>query len=117
MIKNSATYISKTILVAIFVILSFSQKELYGAKETGTERIRECKGNGEVGDFDPVHSGEGLNAKVGKEMDYNLSNPFCILNFAATYATIKLSVSSINAFCKSGPVFPRIAPSIVKDLA
>ena len=117
MIKNSATYISKIILVAIFVTLSFSQKELYGAKETGTERIRECKDNGEVGDFDPVHSGEGINAKVGKEMDYNLSNPFCILNFAATYATIKLNVSSINAFCKSGPVFPRIAPSIVKDLA
>jgi len=115
-IKNSAKYISKIILVAIFVILSFSQKELYGARQTGVERIRECKENGEPGDFEYMYTGEGINIKIGKEMDYNLTNPSCIAHFATTYATIKISLSLINGACKSGSIFPRVAPSIVKDL-
>ena len=117
MIKNSAKYISKIILVAIFVTLSFSHTELYGARETGVERIRECnKDNGEVGDFEYMYTGEGLTTRIGKEMDYNLTNPFCILHFATTYAKIKLSLTAINIGCKSGSIIPRVAPSIVKDL-
>ena len=110
MIKNSATYISKIILVAIFAILSFSQKELYGAKESGVERIRECKENGEVEDFQKFNSPEL------KEMDYNLSNPVCIANFAVQYAIVKGAIAGINSFCGSGSPIPRVVPSLAKDI-
>lgn len=117
MIKNSATYISKIILVAIFVSLSFFQKELYGAKDTGVERIRECKdNNGAVGDFEPMLSGSVYDTKVGKEMDYDLSNPFCVAQFAGAYATIKVSLGLINGACGTGSPFPRLLPSLPKDL-
>jgi len=115
-IKNSAKYISKIILVAIFVTLSFSHKELYGAKDTGVERIRECKENGDVDDFEYMLSGSGLDTKVGKEMDYDLSNPFCLGQFAGAYATIKVSLALINGSCQSGSPFPRLLPSLPKDL-
>ena len=116
MIKNFATYISKIILVAIFVILSFSQKELYGAKETGVERIRECKAGGEVGDFEEMLYGKELEMKVGKEMDYDLSNPFCLGQFAGAYAIIKAALAIINLNCGTGSPFPRLLPSLPKDL-
>ena len=117
MIKNFATYISKIILVAIFVILSFSQKELYGAKETGIERIRQCDATtGEISPFEGMTYFEDGYMKVGKEMDYDLSNPFCLAQFAVHYATIKTAISGINAFCGSGDVVPRVLPSILKDL-
>ncbi len=116
MIKNSATYISKIILVAIFVTLSFSQKELYGAKDTGVERIRECKDNGEVGNFEEMLYGSAIDMKVGKEMDYDLSNPFCVAQFAGAYATIKVSLALINGACRTGSPFPRLLPSLPKDL-
>lgn len=117
MIKNSATYISKIILVAIFVSLSFFQKELYGAKDTGVERIRECKdNNGAVGDFEPMLSGSAYDVKVGKEMDYDLSNPFCVAQFAGAYAAIKVSLSFMNGACGTGSPFPRLLPSLPKDL-
>ena len=110
MIKNSATYISKIILVAIFAILSFSQKELYGAKENGVERIRECKKNGDVDDFQIFASLEL------KEMDYNLSNPVCIANFAVQYAVIKGVIAGINKVCGTGSKIPRVLPSLAKDI-
>ncbi len=117
MTKNFTTYISKIILVAIFVTLSFSQKELYGAKETGVERIRQCDINtGKISDFEPILSGLLENTKVGKEMDYDLSNPNCAIHFAATYAVIKGVISIINGACGTGSVVPRVLPSIVKDL-
>ena len=117
MIKNSATYISKIILVAIFVILSFSQKELYGAKETGVERIRQCDlKTGEISNFEPMLSGLLENTKVGKEMDYDLSNPHCAIHFAGTYATIKVVIALINKACGTGSQIPRVLPSIAKDL-
>ena len=110
MIKNFATYISKIILVAIFAILSFSQKELYGAKETGVERIRGCKANGEVEDFQEFISEDF------KEMDYDLSNPFCLGQFAGTYAIIKGAIATINRSCLTGSPIPRLMPSLPKDL-
>ena len=109
MIKNFATHISKIILVTIFVILSFSQKELYGARDSGVERVRTCT-NGKVEDFQKFHS------KELKEMDYDLSNPICIINFAAAYASIKTAIGLINSACQTGSQIPRVLPSLAKDI-
>ena len=109
MIKNFATHISKIILVTIFVILSFSQKELYGARDSGVERVRACP-NGKVEDF------QKFDSKELKEMDYDLSNPVCIINFAATYALIKAAIGLINFKCQSGSSIPRVLPSLAKDI-
>jgi type IV secretory pathway VirB6-like protein len=114
-IKNFARYISKIILVVIFTILSFSQKELYGARDNGAERVRQCDPKtGQVSPFEAATTGKEENTKVGSEFDYDLSNQFCVAHFAASYAAWKVAVNSLRPACnqRTATVF---SPSPVLD--
>ena len=94
-------------------MMFFLQKTVYGSEAGGVERVRECNASGGL-EFDTIIS-KGTKVSPSKEMDFDLSNRTCQGLILASYAGIKVTITTITCACGVN-CWPRITPSPVKDL-
>ena len=106
--KNSLySLICKLIFCGIFASATFTN--IYAAHDYGIERLRTCKNDGSVEDFQFLDFG-------AKETEFNLGNPYCAAYAIGVYTTVKAAIVSMNIACKSGPPYPRFIPTPLEDL-
>lgn len=113
--QNLAKKISPLLIRLLVFIVVFSAvlstHEAYASLEYGTGRIRSCDSSGKPDglDFDPTTGGQ--------DVDFVLSNPYCIAMIAVCYGAVKTSIAAMNAACGSGSPVPRVMPSPFMDAA
>ena len=110
--KSIVNFLIISILIIVFCADSFADRNI------GVERIRSCASDtGQISGFEDmvVHRAIG-DDDIGREMDFELTDPVCFVQLIAIYITFKAGVSAINAAC-NGNTVPRPYPSWGQDIS
>lgn len=98
-------------LVMVFIALITNISTSFSANggEYGVGRMRSCDSNGnpEGLDFNPTDA--------GKDVEFILTNPTCLIVISTTYATVKVAIMNMNKICQTGSSIPRIIPTPLND--
>jgi type IV secretory pathway VirB6-like protein len=105
--------IFKFLLIYILII-----PNAFADRNIGIERIRGCSAtDGSVNPFDPMYISNSSGVTIGREIEYSLKDPVCMIQFLTLYAKVKASIAMINKICNNDPSMPSPFPNIFKDMS
>jgi type IV secretory pathway VirB6-like protein len=89
-------------------------KNSYAGTDIGVGRIRSCEASGQPEGLEFFSTGEkGL--KCGDDIEFIFSNPVCLSVAITSYATVKISIATMNKVCGTGSWIPRATPTPYLD--